>query len=439
MPVREPAITEVENTNVPISIHRGHILALPATLIMPLAMLVPKALAVLFVVTILTALGWCRVYKRSVLWPPVSFQIPFAVFVVYAAISSAWSPTPFVSLKSSAMLGLMTFGGLFLMSFARRLEKSEIEILGRALFSGTIISLVLLCIENYTDISIWRWLKVVVMGKTNFVISKQPMLVYNSAMSVGVLIIWPLLLFGLGKWRLIGASGVLLGMVIFFWSESDTPVFAFFLGSLIVLLFWWAPKIMRVAFGSIVVAFMFIAPLIPGLFQGPDTIRAEMPYMPHSGLHRIMIWKVTAKHIAESPVAGLGMDTSRSLYGRETRFVLYFPSPDPKEPVWQSYFEPIPLHPHNGILQIWLELGAIGIAILGWIIFILIRTAGLCQSQPIVMGFCVSYLAIGSLSFGAWQSWWICAIWLSAAILVSRLSSVEQKSGEPAAASPGKT
>jgi len=33
--------------------------------------------------------------------------------------------------------------------------------------------------------------------------------------------------------------------------------------------------------------------------------------------------------------------------------------------MWSNVFEPIPLHVHNGILQIWLELGIGGALLLG--------------------------------------------------------------------------
>ena len=403
-------------------LHRGHILALPAILMLPLAIPAPKGLAVLFIVSVLAALAWGRAHKQRLRWPPTSFLLPFAVFITYAVISSSWSPTPLVSLKSSISLGLTTFGGLVLVSFANRLETNELTILARALVIGTIFTLLLFCTENFNDVGLWRWIKALKTGETNISIPNRPMVVYNSAMSVAALFVWTLLLCWWGKWRLTAILGVLLAVTILYWSESDTPVFAVFLGTMTALLFWWARVAMRIAFGSVVLVFMFISPLIPGLLPGPETIRAELPFLSHSAVHRIMIWKVAAKHIAENPVTGLGMNTSRSLYGRETKFIINFPSGNPQEPPWYNRFEPIPLHPHNGVLQIWLELGGIGIALLGWIIFVLMRIT----DQPIIMGFYVTSLTIGSLSFGAWQSWWICALWLAAAMLVSQLSPAER-------------
>lgn len=393
---------------------------------MPLAMLAPKGLAVLFIVTALAVLAWSRFYREPLDRPPASFLLPFAVFVVYAAMSSAWSPTPLVSLNSAVILGLITCGGLMLASFANGLETTERNVLARALVIGALLALVLFGVEKLSDAGVWRWVRALNTGETNIPAPARPMFVYNPAMSVGVLFIWPLLLLWLDKRRMLAISGVLLALLIVFWSDAETPTLAVLLGALTALLVWRARVVMRVTLGVIVIALMIAAPLIPGQLPGPETIRAEMPYLSHSAIQRIMIWKVAVKHISADPIAGLGMNTTRSLYGKETKIISNLPPPEPGGTVWSNVFEPIPLHPHNAVIQIWLELGGLGIAGLAWIIVTLIRVAGRRREHPLVMGFYVSSLTIASLSFGAWQSWWICALWLAASLLVSQLSPAKQ-------------
>ncbi len=78
--------------------------------------------------------------------------------------------------------------------------------------------------------------------------------------------------------------------------------------------------------------------------------------------------------------------------------------------------EGIPLHPHNAILQTTLELGFFGT----FLFFVMIQ---LCiqgiwklnaNSRHICMlaGTFMSFLIIASISYGIWQSWWICTLWL---------------------------
>jgi len=416
-----PDVDDPNNQSVQLRINRGHILALPAILMMPLAMLAPKGLVVLFVVTALAVLTWGCVFKKTLRWPPRFFWAPFAVFVAYAAMSSVWSPTPLVSFKSAVILGLITFGGLLLVSFAKNIETAERTVLARALIIGTVLTLVLFGVERFTDVSIWRWVRFLKTGVAIVPVPVNPMADYNTAMSVGSLYIWSALLFWSGGRRMFAVAGAFLAILIIFWSEAETPAIAVLLGVLTALLFWRGRSVMRVAFAGSVIALMVAAPLIPGLFPGPETIRSNMPFLSASAIQRIMIWKVAAKHIAEDPVAGLGMNTSRSLYGKETKFVLNLPPPESGGRAWTPNLEPIPLHPHNGIIQIWLELGGLGIAGLAWIIFTLVRITGGCLGQPLIFGFYVSSLATFSLSFGAWQSWWVCTLWLTAVLLVSQI------------------
>lgn len=392
---------------------------------MPLAMLAPKGLTVLFVVTALAALTWSRHYREPFQWPSRSILLPFAVFVGYAMVSSIWSPTPLTSLKSAISLGLVTFGGLMLVSFTLRLQPTERSVLTQALVVGAILALLLLGLEKLIDSAIWRSIMALKNDVAIIPATDHPMVVYNSAMSVGALFIYPLLLLSLSKRPVLAILGVLFAILIVFLSEAEVPTLAVLLGLMAALFFWRIQGTMLIALGGVIVL-MFIAPLIPSNLPGPENIRAEMPYLSHSAVHRIIIWKTAVKHIAKAPVIGLGMNTARSLYSKETRVTVIVPPAELGGRVWSSFFEPIPLHPHNGVLQIWLELGAVGILALVWIIVTLVRAA---RNRPghtppvtaLVMGFFVSSLVIASLSFGAWQSWWVCTLWLAATLLVAQL------------------
>ena len=102
---------------------------------------------------------------------------------------------------------------------------------------------------------------------------------------------------------------------------------------------------------------------------------------------RIAIWRFTADRIAEKPWLGWGMDASR-------------------------VFDPIPLHPHSAALQIWLELGVVGVLLAAlfwsWLWARLGAQVDLSSSSGAVgAATAVIYLTIGALSFGVWQEWWL--------------------------------
>ncbi len=79
--------------------------------------------------------------------------------------------------------------------------------------------------------------------------------------------------------------------------------------------------------------------------------------------HRLLIWSFVGDRIAEHPLRGWGLDSSRAIPGGR----------DPIRPdeTW------LPLHPHNAPLQLWLELG-----VPGAVLFALLSGLALARSRP---------------------------------------------------------
>jgi O-antigen ligase len=107
-----------------------------------------------------------------------------------------------------------------------------------------------------------------------------------------------------------------------------------------------------------------------------------------SWAERIDIWRFTAGEIMQDPTRGWGLDASRA---------------------WP---EDIPVHPHDAALQIWLELGAFGVAIVGLFYARLFSRIASCveEDRPLAaasVAATTAYLTIGALSFGVWQEWWL--------------------------------
>ena len=92
---------------------------------------------------------------------------------------------------------------------------------------------------------------------------------------------------------------------------------------------------------------------------------------------------------------------------------------------FQVQYEPLPLHPHNAVLQVWLELGAVGALIGLGLLLAILRAIGRMLDNRLpraaALGMFTSGLALASFSFGIWQSWWLSSILFSAAFLISTL------------------
>ena len=123
---------------------------------------------------------------------------------------------------------------------------------------------------------------------------------------------------------------------------------------------------------------------------------------------RLDIWRFVTDRIVEHPMRGWGLDASRA---------------------WPGV---IPLHPHDGALQLWLELGAPGALLaaltFAWIFSWLasererdreLAAAGAASAA--------AYLVIGALSFGVWQEWWLAlgAVSWAAVLLAKRARAAE--------------
>ena len=121
-------------------------------------------------------------------------------------------------------------------------------------------------------------------------------------------------------------------------------------------------------------------------------------------LHRSMIWSYTKEKILERPLVGHGFFSSRFI-GEGYKL----------NDISNKKISAIPLHPHNFIIQIWLELGLIGIIVFYIFIYNLVkRLKSFSEKQFYLSTFPIASVIqgffIGQLSYGFWQSWWIAII-----------------------------
>lgn len=154
------------------------------------------------------------------------------------------------------------------------------------------------------------------------------------------------------------------------------------------------------------------APLLVhfGFAGGVDASR-----LPFSASHRLLIWDFVAARIWESPWIGWGMDAARAIPGGGlppdaamlARFGLNAQAGQ------FASIQLLPLHPHNAALQIWLELGAVGAVLAGWLLVLL----GFASRSGPAAGCLAAGLVTAMLSYGVWQYWWVAGLLLVAAFI----------------------
>ncbi len=141
-----------------------------------------------------------------------------------------------------------------------------------------------------------------------------------------------------------------------------------------------------------------------------------------SVIHRLLVWEFASKEALKKPLFGHGIGTSR-LIGQN--IILNIPNTN------SEIKGGIPLHPHNNFIEIWLELGIIGISIISFIWFKIIKYGYYLRKQSFILGTgaCTSIVTmfiICNLSFGFFQAWWMSSLGLIFLIIQQTFSNKKE-------------
>jgi exopolysaccharide production protein ExoQ len=190
---------------------------------------------------------------------------------------------------------------------------------------------------------------------------------------------------------------------------------------------WWRARPTALLLGG---GFALVAAVMP--FLAPDRaailwLRHALPGLRGSALHRLVIWRFASDRWYERPLLGWGMDASRAVPGGKTEIADYMNLP----PEWGLVGSTLPLHPHDAVLQWWLELGIVGAVIGTAIVLYAIWTAGATlglsrAGRAVALAVIATALLPLLLNFGVWQAWWESSLWLIAALVVALVSNPDR-------------
>lgn len=163
---------------------------------------------------------------------------------------------------------------------------------------------------------------------------------------------------------------------------------------------WRATRwLLIIGFCTYVAAIPFVTRLIPP----PQVIWEEFRHFPPSLQHRLFIWSFTSQRIAEKPLLGWGMNSAKIIPDGDQDVTVGWGT---GELQWRA----LPLHPHNAVLQWWLELGLVGALTATSGVVALMSALWRQPDQGRRMAGAASLgaaMVVSLLSFGAWQSWWL--------------------------------
>ena len=170
------------------------------------------------------------------------------------------------------------------------------------------------------------------------------------------------------------------------------------------------PKILSAIL--ILCSILFISEIY--IMQPKELSENQAKSLPMSAKHRLYIWNFAFEKIAEKPLVGYGFNSSRNIKVTEKDFIDYN----------EEKLDPLPLHPHNNLLQIMLETG-----IIGFIFYLALAVKYLnnwneCFKEATTSNIlniraagyaCFStFFIVSMISFNMWQSWWFsCYLWIA--------------------------
>jgi exopolysaccharide production protein ExoQ len=392
----------------------GIILALAAIIAPPLGVLAPLGFAPLLTVAAVALLATGPLRLLFLARPYAGLAALFALVAAWGALSALWSPIPSHSLFEALRFLSIAVAGLAVTAAAAFLDDRECMRIGYALLAGIALAILLLQEERFSGEAIAR-----LLASTP---AHQPVSISRYDRGVTVLLLFGLPAASLLAARLRRLGLLLLGLAIsvtVFAFNSHTSILA--LGTALVAgaSGWRLPRFTALCLiagtAGIALVFPLFAPAGPGI----EAIRRAAPQLPDSAIHRFVIWRFVGDKIAERPLLGWGMDASRAIPGGDVPVDRLYPKLH-LSPLAQV----LPLHPHDAALQWRLELGLPGVvlilALLGRALWPAAQQRMLGRRRALVFAYAGAAATVALLSFGAWQAWWLSALWLSTA-LVARI------------------
>ncbi len=341
----------------------------------------------------------------------------FAPLLVWMLVSATWSLDSLASVEVTwRVAALFLSGTLLVTSFAQLpLEQLQRPLIAVALGLSGAAAVVVVDLKLGGHLA--RYLYAPRLDGVD------PALGYGRAATLHAILFAPVLI-GLLRLRFRGlAVGfALLAAAAIMESSSLSAKTALTASLLVLVVVWLLPQLRWLGPG----VFGFAVIALPLLFPLPLGVEATCWLADNkaSAAHRLEIWSFVAEHIRQRPVAGWGLDAARRLPGGTTPVVIHHCDDADRPDGIALSNQALPLHPHNAVLQVWLELGGVGVALgFGPIIFGIWRALRnpawrTKPAQAAIAATTAAAVAVGLVSFGVWQEWFLSGLFIAVAFMV---------------------
>jgi hypothetical protein len=370
---------------------------------------------------------------------------PEMLFIAWCFLACLWSTEPVVAFGKVVFLGLLIAHVLYFCDEAGQFEPRDIEMISQGVLAGFLLGGLYVCVEIFTTSALLRDFLTHMPGFDRGIgkhaTIKNGVVVKLSVANISrVSVVYCLFLVPAALAAALYTRGVvksicfaLIAMsfvAVFGYSASQTAQLSLLIAAAAFLV---AVVFPRVAHGMVAIAFVaalfLFVPLSIALFKSNQHMN---PDVFGSAKARVIIWNFTSERILEKPIFGVGTNSTR--YIDEKRIAN-------KEAVRPPGFVVTPAtraHPHNIYLQIWYELGVIGVFAFG--IFGLSLLKKIYDLPRSVWPFAIAYsalcIAVITPSYGMWQNWFQAVIAVSAMAFCAVSTKTQSSSGQLIDAAP---
>lgn len=194
----------------------------------------------------------------------------------------------------------------------------------------------------------------------------------------------------------LAVSAVVIGV-----SHHQASQIALFASAVVFGLSMISARMVRIGLACLwCLSFLAVVPVANLSYRTFELHNVE--WLPRSARARVIIWGETAGLIEIRPLLGVGIRSTRHFD---------MPVKNAELPQGQVYGKRTGRHAHNLYLQVWFELGAIGVVLLmASVLLLFLKSAGLAaKTQPYANAAFTMFATISAFSWGIWQSWLLAA------------------------------
>jgi len=377
------------------------VLGVTALLLAPIAAFAKMGMVPLLIFGCLASrqpsVSWPIIIKTLAHWP---WRL-IGILALWALVSLTWAPSP----NALTIISVLTVGflGIVFVTAMSQLSETDTNRLRTLALGGGCLLIALLAEEHFTNSAILSAARPedTVPRPGEWVPYLRLLAARGTSILAPLTFALALLAYQKTKNLLAWALLVLCSLTVSYLLPMQASTLAIATGLMVFALVYVQARATIIVITVGVIVYALLSPFLSTTLLTTGFLQ-DMGLDPSRNLlQRLAIWEYVSGLIREDPIFGYGFDSSRALGAAGVKLA-------------GTGWDALPLHPHNAFLQIWLELGAVGILIACLIISSIASSLLRLANKPLVAAtYCATIAAIGVIalvSYGAWQQWWI-ATW----------------------------